>query len=443
VWRKGLWALAAIALVWAAPAAHADSLEGAKAIHLVSDQQLDPRLHELTLETPALSGPSGVRVLLPDGYDSHPNRRYPVLYLLHGAVDDYRSWTDKGDAEAITAKSGLIVVMPDSGPTLGYVNWFNRGSFGPPAWETYHVDELIPWIDRRYRTIATREGRAIAGLSMGGGGAMHYAADHPDLFVYAAGYSPAVNLRDPTLIALNQAGVGADGTPSPAYGPYATEEVRWHGENPLDLSENLRGMRLALRTGNGMPGGEFGGSGDPIEQSVHRMAVDMDARLTELGIDHVFEDYGNGSHAWPYWQKDLRTDLPLLMATFADPPAPPTRFNYDSIEDRYEDYGWRVRVARLADEFSRLEVRNGTRFALSGSGDATVSTPPKLKSGETYLVKLRGPNDSDRLTLRADRQGSLRIPLVLGPANPDQEYSPAAQATGTNVFTTRVRIKPA
>jgi hypothetical protein len=277
---------------------------------------------------------------------------------------------------------------------------------------------------------------------MGGGGAMHYAAKHPDEFVYAAGYSPAVNLRDPALIALNQSYVGADGTPSPGYGPYATEEVRWHGENPLDLSENLRGMSLALRTGNGMPGGEFGGTGDPIEESVHRMAVEMDARLTELGIAHVFEDYGNGSHAWPYWQKDLRTELPLLMATFADPPAPPSRFSYDSIEDRYEDYGWRVRVKRPAVEFSRLAVRSGTRFALSGSGDATVSTPPALEPGEAYAVKLRGDNDRDRLILRTNGKGSLRIPVVLGPANPDQEYSPAAQATGTNVFTTRVRIKP-
>ena len=63
---------------------------------------------------------------------------------------------------------------------------------------------------------------------------------------------------------------------------------------------------------------------------------------TALGIEHVFEDYGNGSHTWPYWQDDLRTELPLLMATFADPPAPPTRFSYVAIEDRYE----RLRLAR-------------------------------------------------------------------------------------------------
>jgi S-formylglutathione hydrolase FrmB len=442
VGRRGLWALVAIVL-WVAPVAHAESLHGSKAITLVSRQQLDPRLQELTLQTPALSAPTGVRVLLPAGYDAHPHRRYPVLYLLHGAVDDYRSWTDKGDAEAITAGSDLIVVMPDSGPTLGYVDWFNGGAFGAPAWETYHVDELIPWIDRRYRTIPTRDGRAIAGLSMGGGGAMHDAADHPDTFVYAAGYSPAVNLRDPALIALNQLGVGSDGQPSPAYGPYATEEVRWHGENPLDLAANLRGMRLALRTGNGMPGGEFGGTGDPIEESVHRMAVAMHARLTKLGIDHVFEDYGNGSHSWPYWQKDLRTELPLLMRTFADPPPPPARFSYASIDDRYEDYGWRVRIDRVATEFSRLRVRNPTRFALSGSGDAVVRTPAGLRPRAAYVVTVRNANDGGAIRLRSDAHGSLRIPLALGPPNPVQEYSAAAQATGTQVFTARVRIKRA
>ena len=199
---------------------------------------------------------------------------------------------------------------------------------------------------------------------MGGGGAMHYAAKHPGMFVFAAGYSPAVNLRDPSLIALNQAVAGPDGTPSPAYGPYATEEVRWRGENPLDLSENLRGMTLSLRTGNGQPGGEFGGSGDPIEESVHRMATEMHERLDELGIAHVFEDYGAGSHAWPYWQRDLRLDLPTIMGAFADPPPPPRRFSFLSIDPRYEVYRWRVRTARPELEFSRLAVSSPKRFRL-------------------------------------------------------------------------------
>lgn len=417
---------------------------GADAIALVSDQQLTPRLHELTLSTPEVADDTGVRVLLPDGYDAHPNRRYPVLYLLHGAVDDYKSWSDKGDVEAITAGSDLIVVMPDSGQTQGYTDWYNDGRFGAPAWETYHVGELIPWIDQRYRTIAARSGRAVAGLSMGGGGAMHYAAKHPDMFVFAAGYSPAVDLRDPSLIVLNQAVPGPDGTPSPSYGPYATQEVRWRGENPLDLAENLRGLTLTLRTGNGQPGGEFGGSGDPIEESVHRMAIALHERLDELGIDHLFEDYGAGSHAWPYWQRDLRNDLPLIMATFADPPPPPRRFSFLSIDSAYEDYGWNVRMKRTALEFSRLQVTSAKRFRLSGSGTGIVRTPPRLRPDANFLVTLRGPKSPRRrVTLHSSPSGSLRIPLNLGPPNPDQQYTPEAQVNGTNVLTKRVLIKRA
>ena len=125
-----------------------------------------------------------------------PQARLPGPLPAHGAVDDYRSWSDKGDVEAITAGSDLIVVMPDSGAFQGYVDWFNAGRFGPPAWETYHVGELIPWIDANYRTLASRRGRAIAGLSMGGGGAMHYAAKHPG----CSSSRPAIRRRSTSAI---------------------------------------------------------------------------------------------------------------------------------------------------------------------------------------------------------------------------------------------------
>ena len=86
-----------LALSTAAPAHAANPLT------LTRTQQLDPRLQELTFTTPALASETHVRVLLPDGYDASGRTRYPVLYLLHGSVDDYRSWTDKGDAEHLTA----------------------------------------------------------------------------------------------------------------------------------------------------------------------------------------------------------------------------------------------------------------------------------------------------------------------------------------------------
>ena len=130
---------AVAALAGTAPAAAADH-----GITLLASQRLDSRLLDLTLATPALGKPTHVRVLLPARYREQKPRRYPVLYLLHGSFDDYRSWTDKGAVESITGHRKLIVVMPDGGQGGWYTNWVNRGQGGPPEWETFDIEELIP-----------------------------------------------------------------------------------------------------------------------------------------------------------------------------------------------------------------------------------------------------------------------------------------------------------
>jgi S-formylglutathione hydrolase FrmB len=212
-------------------------------IQVLSSQQLDSRLTELTLSTAALQQPTHVRVLLPDGYGTS-TKRYPVLYLLHGALADYRSWTDAGNAEAITAGAPLIVVMPDGGQGGWYTNWLNRGAGGPPEWERFHIDELVPWIDDHYRTIAARDGRAMAGLSMGGFGAMSYAGRHPDLFDWAGSFSGAVdvihNLPVVGVIALEALADG--GLPDDQFGDRVLNEANWRAHDPCDLAPNLRGM---------------------------------------------------------------------------------------------------------------------------------------------------------------------------------------------------------
>ena len=146
-----------------APAAAATAPTGARAITVLRRQRLDPRLEEWTLRTPALGDPTRVRVLLPAGYRSDARRRYPVLYLLHGADADDTSWTRFGDAERITAHAPMIVVMPDGGTQGWYTDWYAGDRTVQPRWETYHVGELVPWIDASYRTVAAKRGRAIAG----------------------------------------------------------------------------------------------------------------------------------------------------------------------------------------------------------------------------------------------------------------------------------------
>ena len=275
---------------------------GARAIAVVSRQRRGARVEDWTLQTPALLDPTRVRVLLPAGYAADAGRRYPVLYLLHGADSDYRSWTRYGDAQAITAHAAMIVVMPDGGPNGWYTDWYQGARPVQPRWETYHVGELVPWVDATYRTIATRRGRAIAGLSMGGYGALSYAARHPATFAAAASFSGALEVGS------------AD-----AWGERSTNQARWRAHLPISLAARLRSLALVeLRTGDGRPGpldprGTKPGCGAcALERYLHSSNVRLHARLRALGIRHVWDDYGPGTHDWPYWRRDLRETLPDL-----------------------------------------------------------------------------------------------------------------------------------
>lgn len=423
----------------------------ATSLQLVSQKTLSARSEDLTFQTPALAQPTTVRVLLPDGYDPSGATRYPVLYLLHGGAANYTSWTQQGGAaDALTAGLPLITVMPDAGLSAWYTDWYNNGALGQPMWETYHVAQLIPWIDAHFSTVASREGRAIVGLSSGGFGTMSYASRHPDLFVAAAAFSGAVDTNTPPAaggVVIDGLASQDGGGPGSLFGLRETEEVRWRGHNPWDLANNLRGMSLTVRTGNGQAGGTYGGGGptDPVgsglETAVHLESVSFNDRLNALGIDHVWEDYGPGTHSFPYWNRDLSKTLPLLMQVFAEHRPAPSTFSFRAIEPTYCVYGWRVTLDRPALEFSSLEDASAAGFSLSGSGTATVVTGPLYQAGKTYGVTTKSSAATDAVTLHADPQGRLHIAVPLGLGNPvQQQFAPTGDSPATLVYTTRVSI---
>ncbi len=422
--------LAALAL--AAPATAADQAQ------VVSSRSLDDRLQELTVRADALSADTKVRVLLPSGYSSDTARRYPVLYLLHGASGNYANWTLLGDAERTTAGQPLIVVMPDGGRGGWYSDWYNGGKGGAPEWERYHIDQLIPLVDRRFRTVAARRGRAIAGLSMGGFGALSYAARHPDLFTYAASFSGGVDLNAKVAgvpagqVAVAGTVIEDGGTVDSIFGNFKTRNIGWRGHNPRDLAANLRGLGLALYTGNGAPGGSLGGSTlDIIELGAHKMSVRVHERLAKLGIPNLWDDYGPGAHTWPYWARDLRQVLPSLMNRFAQAPAAPDRITYTSTEKSYSVYGWSVAVRRPNVEFSTLRGAWSRGFALTGSGRATVTTPARYRAGATYRVRIAGTSGTATRIVTAAASGRLRIGVRLAATNRYDQGSPLAKANGT------------
>ena len=277
---------------WFAGAARANDA------HITSERRVTPRVIELTIATPAFVAPTNVDVVLPTGYDADPSRRWPVTYYTGGTMNRYNAFTDVLPGEKITAGYPAILVSPD--PNSGYwSDWYNDGAFGPPKYETYVIDQLIPLIDARFRTLADRSHRMVFGISMGGYGSMMLAARHPDLFSAAASLSGAVDSN----LAANGAVLSMSSTfdgaaPDAIYGPRATQEVRWRGHNPTDLAANLRDLDLQVRTANGVPNPAIGeGQGGPVdtascvvEGGVHMASVDLHEALGGLGIPHTWKD---------------------------------------------------------------------------------------------------------------------------------------------------------
>jgi len=149
-----------------------------------------PEVKTVEFDAPSVGRKMKCNVVLPKNYDSSPDKRYPVLYLLHGYTSNYLDWAKLGAGKA-AAPFDLIVVMADGGNSW-YVNWAKSEGEDKDAWEDCIVKDLVGHIDTSYRTVATREGRAINGLSMGGYGAMTVGLRHPDKFASVGSHSGAL-----------------------------------------------------------------------------------------------------------------------------------------------------------------------------------------------------------------------------------------------------------
>ncbi len=435
-------------------AASAVTLRSGHGLTIVSVMRVDPRVRALVVHTPAIPARLNVWILLPSGYAAHPHRRYPVLYLLHGTSGTASDWVLKGAAEKVIGKRQLITVMPDIAIGDGGGGWCSNWPDGAESWETFHIDQLVPWVDSNLRTRPARGERAIAGLSQGGFCSLSYAARHPDLFGIALGYSGAPDIAyDAEAHAgaeaiINATEVALDHVaPNTFFGSPVSDEVNWAAHDPATLAPNLAATKMYMYWGNGQYGpldtpASFAG-GSAIEQLVNVDNELFEKRIHALGIHAYFDPYGPGTHSWPYWTRDLAWSIPKVMADFAHSAGIPGRITFTSADNVYAVYGWTVRTHRRAREFSTLAHAGRQGFVLSGSGSATVLTPAVYRPGRVYEVTFSGPHAMGLRRVRAGRGGRLRIAVALGPSNRYQEYTAQAQAAGTRVYATRVTIAPA
>lgn len=257
---------------------------------------------------------------------------------------------------------------------------------------------------------------------------MSYAARHPDLFATALAYSGAPDIyndardRVGAMAIINATEVGLDHQqPDTFFGNPVTDGINWAAHDPATLAENLRWTKMSLYWGNGLPGpydtGPATYGGVPIEFLVGNDNSDFQARLHDLHIPAYFDSYGNGTHAWPYWTRDLKQSIDGIMDAFAHPQPAPTQFTYTSADDTYGVYGWEVITHRAAREFSTLNTDGLGGFSLSGSGAATVVTPPDYVSGRTYGVRMSGDTvDTKTVEVVAGPDHRLRLSVPLGPS---------------------------
>nr|WP_234995632.1 alpha/beta hydrolase family protein [Streptoalloteichus hindustanus] len=290
------------------PGAVAD--DGARVVRAT---RAEGRALDLEIASPALGATGVVRLLLPAGWAEQPHRTWPTLWLLHGCCEpaDYRAWTQFTDVAEFTASLPVLVVMPTGGRAGMYSPWWNFGRGGPPDWERFHVTEVRQILERGYRA-GTR--RAVAGLSVGGFGAMHYAFRHPDLFAAAASYSGLLNTLAPTVPEVIKGILIREGFHNWAglWGDEHRNRTLWTSHNPHDNVDRLRGKALYVSSGNGLPG-PFDPPYrlDALESAAYASSRDFTGELRANGIE-VTTDYGNGSHSWPYWDQALRRSWPVL-----------------------------------------------------------------------------------------------------------------------------------
>jgi hypothetical protein len=174
-----------------------------------------------------------------------------------------------------------------------------------------------------------------------------------------------------------------------------------------------------------------------IEAGVQVLTRSFHERLQSLGIPSSLHDYGPGTHAWPYWNRDLRKSIGPIMSAFADPARVPRQITYTTADASYSVFGWHVSMHRRVGEFSTLARAGIHGFVLRGSGNATVTTPSLYEPGGFYRIATESGTGGGFRLQQALRGGRLRIRVPLGPSNTVQQYAPGS---ATAVFQTRVRI---
>ncbi|RDJ97624.1 alpha/beta hydrolase [Paraburkholderia lacunae] len=230
-------------------------------------------------------------VVLPDEYARGKEaRRFPVVYLLHGSGGDYTDWAANSQIGKLADRYHVILVMPDG----GHESWYIDSPVDPRSrYETYVGAEVVAYVDAHFRTIATRQARAITGLSMGGFGALHIALDRPHAFGAAGSISGAVDPR------------ACDDEPgiSDVFGDPTRHASYWNSRAIIENARSFENAHIALTIDCG------------VNDFFVKSNRTLHERLVELGVPHDYAERPGG-HTWTYWANAIQYQVLFFATSF-------------------------------------------------------------------------------------------------------------------------------
>lgn len=259
------------------------------------------KVEDFKLNSKLMSREMPYRVIFPLKYNQKDEKiRYPVIYLLHGLTGNYDNWSDKSKLSEYAAKYRYIIVMPE-----GNNGWYSDSATVPnDKYESYIVQELIPEIDTKFRSISNREGRIIAGLSMGGYGSLKFGLKYPEKFVIVGSFSGALGAASWSVKSL---GNGWKALTDSIASVYGEDESQTRRDNDIykmvreTTPEKIKSLPFIYL--------DCGTEDFLIQQN-----RDFATLLMEKKIPHEFRQLP-GKHDWVFWDSQVQEFLEITAKT--------------------------------------------------------------------------------------------------------------------------------
>ncbi len=267
-----------------------------KQVEIKNVVQTSLTAQDLKLNSKLMAREMPYRVILPKNYDANKTEKFAVLYLIHGLTGHFDNWADKTKLKDYAADYNYIIIMPE-----GNDGWYtDSATVANDKYESYIVQELIPEIDKNYRTLADRNHRAIAGLSMGGYGSLKFGLKFPEKFVVVGSFSGALGAASWSDKTLGNAWKALTDSIMSVYGADGSQTRKDNDiykmvrEISPEKVKTLPYIYLDCGTEDGL-----------ISQN-----RDFSALLVEKKVPHEFRELP-GKHDWVFWDSQIQEFLRL------------------------------------------------------------------------------------------------------------------------------------